>query len=91
LLTPFNSVEWHPEPTFTQVLFPALLLEVHTLQPRRYTDGGTPKILRKTAAHSHASGRLDAVDRIGEHLKAILESLETWAELGISADFPREQ
>jgi hypothetical protein len=38
-----------------------------------------------------AGGRLDAVDRIGEYLKAILVSLETWPEPGISADFPREQ
>ena len=61
------------------------------LQPRKYTDGGTPKILRKAVAHLTAGGRLDAVDRIGEHLKAILENLETWTEPGISADFPREQ
>jgi NAD(P)-dependent dehydrogenase (short-subunit alcohol dehydrogenase family) len=36
-----------------------------------------------------ALGR-DAVNRIREHLKAHLDELETWAELGISADFPRE-
>jgi hypothetical protein len=60
------------------------------LQPRRYTDDGIPKILRKAVAHSHAGGRLDAVDRTEVQLKAILESLEILAELGISADFPRE-
>jgi NAD(P)-dependent dehydrogenase (short-subunit alcohol dehydrogenase family) len=37
-----------------------------------------------------ALGR-DAVNRIRDHLKAHLEELETWAETGISADFPREQ
>jgi hypothetical protein len=37
-----------------------------------------------------ADVRRDAVDRIGEHLKAIPESLETWAELALSGDFPRE-
>ncbi len=34
---------------------------------------------------------LDAVNRIREHLKAHLDELETWAELGISADFPRDR
>jgi hypothetical protein len=57
-----------------------------------------PKVYRRW--HSHdltkgrraltAGGRLDAVDRIGEYLKAILESLETWPKPGISADVPRE-
>jgi NAD(P)-dependent dehydrogenase (short-subunit alcohol dehydrogenase family) len=37
-----------------------------------------------------ALGR-DAVIQIREHLKAHLEELETWAEVGISADFPRDQ
>jgi NAD(P)-dependent dehydrogenase (short-subunit alcohol dehydrogenase family) len=37
-----------------------------------------------------ALGR-DAVNRIRDHLKAHLEELENWAELGISADFPRGQ
>jgi hypothetical protein len=36
-----------------------------------------------------ALGR-DAVNRIREHLKAHLAELENWAELSISADFPRE-
>jgi hypothetical protein len=35
-----------------------------------------------------ACGRLDGVDRIGEHLKANLEDLGTWAELDIDADSP---
>ena len=36
-------------------------------------------------------GRFGAVDRIGAHLQAMMESLKTWAELGISADVLREQ
>jgi NADP-dependent 3-hydroxy acid dehydrogenase YdfG len=32
-----------------------------------------------------------AVERIAAELKAHLRELETWAELGISADYPREQ
>jgi hypothetical protein len=55
--------------------------------PEGPTDG-IPTILRKAVAHSHARGRLDAVDRIGEHLKTIPENLEIWAELGISAGSP---
>jgi hypothetical protein len=64
--------------------FSGALARSAALQPRRYTDGGTPKIYERPGALT-AGGRLHAVDRIGEHLKAVLESLETWAELGISA------
>src|SRR6185437_417220 len=68
--------------------FSGALVWTAAFQPRKYTDGGTLKILRKVVAHSHAGGRLDSVDRIGEHLKANLENLETWAEIGINPDFP---
>ena len=71
--------------------FCGILAWCAALQPRRYTNGDSPKNLRKPVAPAHAGGRLGAVDRIGEHLQAMMESLKTWAELGISADFPREQ
>jgi hypothetical protein len=40
---PFNSVEWHPERTFTQVFFPAPLLGVLLFSPESIPTVALPR------------------------------------------------
>jgi hypothetical protein len=72
----FNSVEGHPEPIFTPVFFPTSLLGVLLFNLEGIPTMTLPRSYRKAGVHSPPAA-----------LKALLKSLETWAELVISADF----
>jgi hypothetical protein len=69
------------------VEFLTLLIAERLQQPIGDRSGSIPKIHERPGVLT-AGGRLDSADRIGEHLKANLENLRTWAGLGIDADSP---